>query len=134
MAKTTGKNAVLSFGGTPYACLTTISINGTNSTASIECSTDGTGAAATNKAAGANNWTVSTTIVLDAADHAVPAAFDVGTTGAVVAAPEGDAATLLLYTWTTGTVSSHTVTSGASDFMTIDVTLECDGNPAITST
>jgi hypothetical protein len=133
MAKTTGKNALVSFASTLYPCLTAISITGTNSTASIECSTDGTGAAATNKAAGANNWTVSGTAVLDAAAHAVPDAFDVGNTGAVIAYPEGDETGALSYTWTTGTISNHVVNSGPSTFMTMDFTIECDGDPTIAS-
>jgi hypothetical protein len=63
----------------------------------------------------------------------VPDAFDVGNSGAVIAYPEGDETGALSYTWTTGTISSHTVSSGASDFMTLDVTLECDGDPTIAS-
>jgi len=131
MAFITGKNAVLTFGGTPYACLTDIAINGTGNTVSQECSTDGTGAATMNRAAGAEAWSVSATMLLPTLAATIPNALDVATSGAVIASPQGDAVADLQYTWTTGVVSTHNVVGSVGDFVKLDVTIDCDAGPTI---
>ena len=131
MAKVTGKNAVVSFASTVYACLTDIAINGTANVISTECSTDGTGAATTNRAAGAEAWTVSSTMLLEGAASTVPAALDAATSGALIAYPEGDESGQLAYTWTTAVVSTHNVVSSTGDHMKLDVAFDCDGAPTI---
>ena len=131
MAFITGKNAILSFGGTAYACLTDIAINGSGNTVSQECSTDGTGAATMNRAAGAESWSVSATMLLPTLAVTVPAALDVATSGAVIAYPQGDAVGDVGYTWTTGVISAHNVVGSTGDFVKLDVSIDCDGAPTI---
>ena len=131
MAKVTGKNGLVSFGGTLYACNTTQSISGSGSTVSTVCSTDGTGAAITNKTAGAENWTVTTTLVLEGSSSTVPAALDIATSGALIAYPEGDESGQLAYTWTSAVVDQHNVNATPESHMTLDVTFECDGAATI---
>jgi len=131
MAKVTGKNAVVDFGSTVYACASTMSVDGTANVISGECSTDGTGNATTHKAVGAENWTVSVTLMLEGSASTVPSALDVGTSGALLAYPEGNESGQLEYDWTTAYVSTHTVSSSTSSFMMLDVTFECDGAPTI---
>lgn len=131
MAKNTGKNAVISFGGTIYPCLTDISINGSATVVTAECSSDGTGAATTNKLTGAESWSVGATILLEGSAVTVPQAFDATTSGAVIAYPEGDETGQIGYTWTTGYIATHNVTSSPSSFMALAVTIECDGAPTI---
>jgi len=131
MAKVTGKNAVVSFASTVYACLTDVGINGTGNTVSTECSTDGTGAATTNRAAGAEAWTVTTTMLLDGSSATAPTALDVATSGALIAYPEGDESGQLAYTWTTAVISTHNVISSVGDHMKLDVSFDCDGGPTI---
>lgn len=131
MAKVTGKNQVISFASTIYACNTTQSINGSGSTVSTVCSTDGTGAAVTNKTAGAESWTVSTTLLLEGSAATVPSALDVATSGALIAYPEGDETGQLAYTWTTAVVDSHVLNNSPETHMSLDIVFECDGAPTI---
>lgn len=131
MAKVTGKNSVVSFASTVYACLTDVAVNGTGNTVSTECSTDGTGAATTNRSAGAEAWSVTTTIVLDGSSATISSALDVATSGALIAYPEGDESGQLAYTWTTAVVSTHNVVASVGDHMKLDVSWDCDGAPTI---
>lgn len=131
MAIPTGKNSVFSFGSTIYPCLTDISVNGTANIVSTECSTDGTGAATTNRSAGAEAWSVTTTIVLDGSSATIPTALDVATSGALLAYPEGDESGQLEYSWTTAVVSTHNVLASVGDHMKMDVTWDCNGAPTI---
>jgi len=131
MAFITGKNAVIKFGATTYACLTDISINGTGNTVSQECSTDGTGAATMNRAAGAEAWSVSGTMLLPTLAATIPNALDVATSGTLDAYAQGDAVGDLEYKWTTAVVSTHNVVGAVADFVKLDVTFDCDGAPAI---
>ena len=131
MAQVTGKNAIADFGGTAYACLTDLTIDGTANTVSTECSTDGTGAATTNRAAGAEAWTVTTTLLLDGASVVVPTALDTSTSGALKAYPAGDAVADIEYSWTTAYVDTHSVASATSDHLKLNITWLCDGSPAI---
>ena len=131
MAFITGKNAVITFGSTVYACLTDIAINGSGNTVSQECSTDGTGAATMNRAAGAESWSVSGTMLLPTLAVTVPAALDVATSGAVIASPQGDAVGDAEYTWTTGVISTHNVVGAMGDFVKLDITIDCNGAPTI---
>lgn len=134
MAKTTGKNAVVSFGGTVYDCITTSSFNGTVDTAEIKCSADGTGNATTHKAVGAESWAGSVSIVLDAEDDTTASAFAPGTTGAIIYYPHGDEAGALSYTYAaTSFVSGHDIGSGADAFMVLDITFAPDGSATIAS-
>ena len=133
MAYITGKNAIINFGTVAYACLTDIAINGTGNTVSQECSTDGTGAATMTRAAGAEAWSVSATMLLPTLATTVPAALDVATSAAVIASPQGDAAGDLDYTWTTGVISTHNVVGSVGDFVKLDITIDCDGAPSITA-
>jgi len=131
MAKVTGKNAVISFASTVYACLTDQAINGTANVISTECSTDGTGAATTNRAAGAEAWSVTTTMLLEGSASTVPSALDAATSGALIAYPEGDETGQLAYTWTTAVVATHNVVSSTGDHMKLDISWDCDGAPTI---
>ena len=131
MAKTTGKNAVIDFASTIYSCLTDIAVNGTANVATAECSSDGTGAAVTHRSAGAEAWTVTASMLVEANDSTIPAALDTSTSGALKAYPEGDETGALEYAWTTAIINVHNVTSSPGDFMTLDVTFDCDGSPTI---
>ena len=127
----TGKNAVVDFGGTPYDCLTDISVDGNTSVQKVECSSDGVGAANMLKTTGAEDWVVTATIIIPSNAATIPSALDLGTTGAVIAAPAGDGSGLLTYTWTTGEIVGHGNSSGVSTHMQLAVTIECTGAPAI---
>jgi hypothetical protein len=131
MAKVTGKNAVIDFASTVYACLTDIAVNGTANVQTAECSSDGTGAAVTHRATGAEAWSVTASILHDANDSTVAAALDTSTSGALKAYPEGDETGALEYSWTTAIINVHNVTSSPGDFLTLDVTFDCDGSPTI---
>ena len=131
MAKVTGKNAVISFASTIYPCLTDVAINGAGNTVTTQCSTDGTGAATTHRAAGAEEWSVTTTLLLDGSSVTVNTALDVATSGALIAYPEGDEVGQMGYTWTTGVVNTHNVVSSVGDHLKLDVTWDCTGAPTI---
>ena len=126
MAKYTGKNATLSFGGTEYTCLTDIAMNGAVSMATAECSA-ATGNAVTHKAVGAENWTVTTTILLEAASITQEAAFAPGVSGAVIVYPNGNVIGNKSFTWTSGFVSSDVEPVAVAAQATMAITLECDG-------
>lgn len=131
MAKVTGKNALVSFASTLYSCLTDLAINGTGGIISTECSTDGTGAATTNRAAGAEAWSVTTTMLLEGSSATVASALDAATSGALKAYPQSDETGDLEYSWTTAVIGTHNVVSGVGDHMKLDVTFDCDGAPTI---
>ena len=131
MAIPTGKNAVFSFGATIYPCLTDIAINGTANIVSTECSTDGTGAATTNRAAGAEAWSVSTSALLTGSSATVVTALDAATSGALKAYPEGDETGAIEYAWTIAVVSTHNVVSNVGAHLMLDVSFDCDGAPTI---
>jgi hypothetical protein len=134
MAKVTGKNSSVNFGSTVYACLTSSSADGTSNVVETECSTDGTGAATTNKTAGTPSWTVTASMLLEGSASTVPAAHAIGTSGALSYYPEGDESGTLEYTWAAAEVSDHSVSSSPSSHMTLDVTYACTGNPTIGTT
>lgn len=123
----TGKNAVLSFGGSPYASLTDISMTGAGTEISEEVSTDGTGNALVLKEVGAENWRVSCTIKIPTNAATIPDAFAIDTAGAVLAYPAGDETGALEYGWTTGQVVNHSVTSSTNTFVALAVELTCTG-------
>lgn len=136
MAKTTGKNAVISINGTVYACLTDISINGRSNIVDLEASiTGGTGTVAMYRLRGAEAWSVATVIILDSGASTVPNAWDVNTSissgGGLIAYPEGDNSGDLKYTWAQAYISTHVVTSGPGSFMTLAIRAVCNGVPTI---
>jgi len=131
MAKVIGKNAVYSFDATIYACITSASADGTSNVVETECSTDGTGAATTNKTAGTPSWTVTASTLLEGAASTVPAAHAIGTSGALIYYPEGDESGQLAYTWAAAEVSDHSVPTSPSAHMALDVTFACTGAPTI---
>jgi hypothetical protein len=131
MAKVTGKNAVYSFVGTVYACITSSSADGTSNVVETECSTDGTGVATTNKTAGTPSWTVTASTLLEGSSAAVAGAHEVGDTGALIYYPEGDETGQLALTWAAAEVSDMSISSSTSSHMVMDVTFACTGAPAI---
>ena len=131
MAKVIGKNAVVSFDATIYPCITSASADGTSNVVETECSTDGTGAATTNKTAGTPSWTVTASYLLEGAASTVPAAHAIGTAGAMIYYPEGDESGQLAYTWAVSEVSDHSVPTSPSAHMALDVTYACTGDPTI---
>ena len=132
MAKVTGKNAVYSFDSTIYACITSASADGTSNVVETECSTDGTGAATTNKTAGTPSWTVTASTLLEGAASTVPAAHAIGTAGALIYYPEGDRiGTARFIHGLRRRVSDHSVPTAPSAHMALDVTFACTGAPTI---
>lgn len=127
MAKNTGKNAVLNFGSTAYACIQQSSASGTATSVTAECSTDGTGAATTVRLPGAVSWSGSATILVEGSAATVPAAFAPGTSGALKYYPEGDETGQLEYSFTTAYIMGHNIASSTSSFMVLDITWEADG-------
>ena len=131
MAKVTGKNAVISFDSTIYACITSASADGTSNVVETECSSDGTGAATTNKSAGTPSWTVTASYSLEGSASTVPAAHAIGTSGALIYYPEGDESGQLAYTWAAAEVSDHSVPTAVAAHMALDVTYAPTGDPTI---
>lgn len=131
MTKYTGKNATIEFGGTAFACLNGLTITGSASIPSIECSQE-TGDAVTHKAVGARDWRVSTTIVLEPGITEVDA-LKPGTSAAFNAYPGGKLTGQAEFAWTTGIIETAEVANGPSTFTALDVTVQCDGDAAIAS-
>jgi len=131
MAKVIGKNAVYKFGAVTYACITSASADGTSNVVETECSTDGTGAATTNKTAGTPSWTVTASSLLEGSSSTVAAAHAIGTSGTLDYYPEGDGAGQLEYSWAAAEVSDHSVPTSPSAHMALDVTFACTGAPTI---
>jgi len=129
----TGKNQVISFASTVYACLNTGGSDGTSNTIETECSTDGTGAATTNKSSGTPSWTTSATIVIPGDSSTIPAALNIGSAGALLYYPHGDEVGAIEYSWAAGNseVESHSIASSTSTHMTLDITWANQGAATI---
>jgi hypothetical protein len=127
MAKTSGKNAVLNFGATAYACIKQSSAQGTANMITDECSTDGTGAASTIRLPGAVSWTGSATIIVEGSAATVPAAFAPGTSGALKYYPEGDETGQIEYSFTTVYIDTHAIASSTSSAVILDISWSADG-------
>ncbi len=132
MAKYTGKNATISFGGVEYLCLTDVAMNGGVDAVTASCS-QATGNAVTHKSVGAENWTATTTILLDAQSITQETAFAPGTSGALIVYPNGNAVGNKSFTWDSAFVSSDGESVAVATQATMAITLECDGarTPAI---
>jgi hypothetical protein len=126
MPKFTGKNATIKFGGTEYTCLTDVGMSGGVDAVSASCSTD-TGNAETYKAVGAENWTVSTTILLESASIDAQTAFAPGTSAALTVYPNGQVSGEPQYDWVSAFVSSDNETVAVAGMATMTITFECDG-------
>jgi len=131
MAKRTGKNAVVDFGGTIYACLTDIAVNGSAEEVTEECSTDGTGNAESFSEVAAPKWTASTTLKLDMDTSTVPAALTVGATDTLKLYLAGDESGRLEYSFTEGRVNGHGAASSIRQFGALDIQWICTGEPTI---
>ena len=120
----TGKNQVFSFGGTVYECITNGSSDGTSSPVKTECSSSGTGAATVHQAAGAAEWTSSHSFVIPGAAVTIPAALNIGASGAALHYPHGNASGDIEYKWIDGDseVSSHTISASPGTHMILDIT------------
>jgi len=132
MAKYNSKNGTIDFGGVEYTCVVDIAMNGNVEVTSASCS-EATGNAATHKAVGAENWTVTTTVLLEAQSITQETAFAPGTSGALIVYPNGNATGNKSFTWTSAFVSSDNETVAVASMATMAITLECDGDrtPAI---
>ena len=119
----TGKNQVISFGGTIYACLTSGSSDGSSSPVKTECSSDGTGSAVTHQSTGSPEWNSSYSIVIPGASAVVPAALNINTAGAFLHYPHGDASGDIEYKWieADSEVSGHTIAATPSTHMVLDI-------------
>ena len=128
MAKPTGKNMTIDFGGVEYACLTDLSMDGSVSVASAECSTTGTGNAVTHKAVGAETWTASTTILVDSQSITQQQAFAPGVSGVLIYYPNGNTEGNAMYTWANAFVATDSESVAVASQSTLAVGFECDGS------
>lgn len=123
-----GSQAAISFGGTVYYSLKQLGIQGTTNVVTTEVSS-ATGAV-TKKDAGATNWRVTGSIVIDTGVTQL-SALKPGTEAATIAYPEGVGTGKAGHTWTTAVIQDANLVSSVGDHAVLDVVLDCEGDATI---
>lgn len=126
MAKFSGNNASVSFGGTAYSCLGSYRLSQTNNVAKQSCS--GSSGAVMHKSSGVTDSTLTFDHLLEANDITTINALTPGTSGALELHPEGDSIGNIEATATSAVVASAELGASVGDLTILSITLEIDGN------
>lgn len=130
--QTTGKNAVIDWDGTIYACLTDIDVSATGDEVTEQCSSQGNGLPTSLSEVGAAKWVVTTTIKMDSEDPAKWEAFNMGKAGVLKAYLFGNMKDKVETAFTGAKINSHSGKSNVTTFGALDVAWLCDGDPSWT--
>ena len=122
MAKFTGKDQTLSFGGNALTCITSVSTSEQVDIAMAECA----GSTYKTKVAGLANATMTVNMALDKDDVTELGYIDPGDTGAIIWLPAGAASGNIQWDSTNATVSSRNIDAPVNGIVAVTFVLELD--------